>query len=115
MYACKDGERRVLDRSSHRQTREHQLPPQATGYLYACGSGSAVGMKGEATGLRQETASRYAVSRLNPVASPFTPTADPLPQAYGWPVACDGSWCPNGRLCTVVLRSIHSPLSVFIS
>ena len=40
---------------------------------------------------------------------------DGIPQAYGWPVACDGSWCPNGRLCTVVLRSIHSPLSVFIS
>uniref|UniRef100_A0ACD6A993 Uncharacterized protein n=1 Tax=Avena sativa TaxID=4498 RepID=A0ACD6A993_AVESA len=65
-----------------------------------------------------------AFSRLNPVASPFVPTAllpagcylspalptadfwasqfmypqpaHPLPPAYGWPVACGGSWCPSG-------------------
>ena len=55
VLACKDGERIVFDRSSYRQTRQRHLP-LVTVQLYACGSGFAVGMKGEATGLRRETA-----------------------------------------------------------
>ena len=65
----------MLDRSSTAISSSlgHQLPSQATCHPYACGSGSAVGVKGEATGLRRETASqtrsRKRTSGLLPAAA----------------------------------------------